>query len=570
MKLLPLPQRLRGLRAQLLLWTILPLTLVLIAIAFTGVYSHQHSMRSLIEDRDRVLAQVYAAQVEEILHRRSDALRILSFHTDPLQYVGEDVSLLFDGGIAIFSPTARLIAAWPSDEGWAARLPRLISLASGQDMMTEPRFSPLFDDSALEEPTLLVAVRRRGKDEILAGAVSLSHLGLDALLTQTAVGQHGGMIYLIDQDGVIQVHPDAAHCGTDATGHSGIRQALATPTGSTECLSPGGKRMIVSYATVGPIGWHVIVEEPWEAVTAPVLRYSQAVPFIATAAALISLLALYFTARYVARPLQILSAQAGHVTWGDFSSIGEPVGGVQEIEDLRQALEEMAGRIKDHEDGMRDYIAAITQGQESERTRLARELHDDTAQALIALGQRLEMARRALGRGNVSRGGELLVEAKRLAAEALEGVRRFSRDLRPVYLDDLGFVPALEMLVRDLNQTRQVEARFEVTGEARRLDPSLELAAYRIVQEALNNALQHAAARRVYLRVAFDPDMLTITVEDDGIGFTVPEHPGELTREGHFGLVGMIERAILFGGRLRVNSSPGQGTALIVQFPLAS
>jgi signal transduction histidine kinase len=290
------------------------------------------------------------------------------------------------------------------------------------------------------------------------------------------------------------------------------------------------------------------------------------------------LLTLYYGIRSIVQPLRALGQRAERVAWGDFdgAGIGTPVGGVREIEDLRCTLDQMARRVQSYQIGMHDYIAAITQGQEDERKRLARELHDDTVQALIALGQRVEMAQKALP-GDPQRAAERLATARGMIAESLEGVRRFSRDLRPTYLDDLGLVPALEMLARsdatdgggEAGSSQRQGPVIELTtvGPVRRLSPDMELAAYRIVQEALNNVIRHAQAAHAWVEVHFDVDHLVLVVRDDGQGFEVPRLPDDLARRGHFGLMGIQERALLYGGQVIVRSSPGEGTTLQARLP---
>jgi len=141
--------------------------------------------------------------------------------------------------------------------------------------------------------------------------------------------------------------------------------------------------------------------------------------------------------------------------------------------------------------------------------------------------------------------------------------------LRPIYLEDLGFLPALRMLVQQSAERTTAQARLEMEkeGTVRRLAPEVELAAYRIAQEALNNALQHAHAQNIVVRVRCDPEGLTLSVVDDGVGFTLPQRPDLLTRAGHFGLVGMQERAAQLGGILRVHTAPGEGTRVTVRLP---
>jgi signal transduction histidine kinase len=325
--------------------------------------------------------------------------------------------------------------------------------------------------------------------------------------------------------------------------------------------------MLLSYAAVGDTGWRVVIEEPWEDLTDPILRLPGLIPFVATVAGIVAALALIFGTRTIMLPLERLARAAGRVSWGDLSAIAEPVVGVEEIEDLQRALQEMAGRIQSYQEGMRDYLGAITEAQENERSRLARELHDETVQSIVALNQRLEMAQRALERGEKETARELIEQMRHLSNETMEEVRRFSRDLRPLYLEDLGFVPALEMLSQEADRQGNHAVQVRIEGTVRRLPPDRELALYRIAQEALNNAVRHAQADHVWLTLRFDTAGVTLSVADDGKGFHVPEHPDELTHQGHFGLLGMRERALLAGGKLRINSTPTQGTTITVQIP---
>ena len=326
--------------------------------------------------------------------------------------------------------------------------------------------------------------------------------------------------------------------------------------------------MTLAYAPVGfgDLGWQVIIEQPWDEVVGPVLRYSQFMPLVVGLAVIVSLLTLYYGIWAIVRPLQALGQRAERLAWGDFGAISTPVGGVEEIEDLRRALDQVARRIESYQRGMHDYIAAITQAQEEERRRLARELHDDTAQTLIALRQQVEMARK-LQAADPDRAGERLDQVRVMLAEALDGVRRFSRDLRPAYLEDLGFVPALQMMSTEADRQESLSVDFAVSGPQRRLPHDLELAAYRIVQEALNNVTQHAGAGQAWVEVRFEEEHLILSVRDDGQGFDAPDLPDTLAREGHFGLMGIQERALLYGGHLTLRSAPGEGSEVRVQLP---
>jgi len=246
--------------------------------------------------------------------------------------------------------------------------------------------------------------------------------------------------------------------------------------------------------------------------------------------------------------------------------IESPVGGIAEIRSLQDGLIQMARKLKAAQQRLRDYAAAILRSQEDERARLARELHDETVQALIALDQRVQMVERALARDPQAAAGKL-AELRTMTATTLDDVRRVIRALRPIYLDDLGLLPALEMLTQTIGREGGLTATFEVEGEPRRLMPERELALYRIVQEALHNVARHARAKHVLVKLKYD-HTLCVSVTDDGIGFDLPDRVDAMTDLGHFGLVGMRERAEVVGARLEIRSVPGEGTTVELYLPL--
>jgi two-component system sensor histidine kinase UhpB len=209
---------------------------------------------------------------------------------------------------------------------------------------------------------------------------------------------------------------------------------------------------------------------------------------------------------------------------------------------------------------LRDYLGAVNRAQEEERARLARELHDETVQSLIALGHKAQMAQRLLAR-DPEGVKDRINDLRQMIAQAIEEVRRFSRALHPHYLEELGLIAALETLTRD------AKAEFVVTGTLPRLSPDCELAVYRIAQEAVNNALRHAHAACIRVELAAEQTRVSLRVSDDGIGFHVPTNFTDLTRTGHFGLIGMRERAALANGSLAVKSTIKNGT--VITFELA-
>jgi signal transduction histidine kinase len=177
---------------------------------------------------------------------------------------------------------------------------------------------------------------------------------------------------------------------------------------------------------------------------------------------------------------------------------------------------------------------------------------------LIALNQRIQLVQ--MQQPETAQ----LNEMQEMVAGLIADLRRLIHALRPIYLEDLGLVPALQVLTQEVGEGAGLEIAFESTGRPRRLEPEVELALYRIAQEALSNVVRHAGASTAEMSLAFRPETVTLTVGDNGIGFGVPESPAELAPQGHFGLLGIHERAELIGARLALDSQPGKGTRLEV------
>lgn len=151
---------------------------------------------------------------------------------------------------------------------------------------------------------------------------------------------------------------------------------------------------MIAYSPIQPTGWALITEEAWEAVVSPSLKITQMAPLILVPAFLLAIFALWFGARKIVQPLQQLESKAAAVAWGDYETIKEPVGGISEINQLQNELREMACKMQSAQDGLRDYIRAITSAQEEEHNRLVpARLQGDTIQAVIALKQRVHLAK---------------------------------------------------------------------------------------------------------------------------------------------------------------------------------
>lgn len=217
-------------------------------------------------------------------------------------------------------------------------------------------------------------------------------------------------------------------------------------------------------------------------------------------------------------------------------------------------------------EAMRSYTRQILTAQEEERKRIARELHDDTAQSLVALSRQLDALLSATD-GDPERTKQRLLALRQITAQISQDLRRFSQDLRPSTLDDLGLLPTLEAVTTRMSTDDHIEADLEVSGEKRRLSPEVELVLFRITQEALTNIRKHSGATKVVTTVEFGDGVVRIKVTDNGRGFTVPARTDDLVETGKLGLTGMLERAHLAGGAVEVHSQPGTGTTVVAEIP---
>ncbi len=239
----------------------------------------------------------------------------------------------------------------------------------------------------------------------------------------------------------------------------------------------------------------------------------------------------------------------------------------QQVSDHTRELERLNQELRDKENVRGQLLVKVIMAQEEERKRIARDLHDQLGQALSALTMGMEAVEHGLPS---SQDGlrERLAHAKALATHALEQTHELILDLRPVALDDLGLVAAVRQHAEQHLGPRGVDVQVSQQGPPRRLKPELEIALFRIVQEAINNIACHANAQHVQVAFEFSEARVQVSVQDDGCGFDLARVPSP-SGDG-FGLLGMQERAALVEGTCTIESQPGQGTRVVVALPTQS
>ncbi len=209
----------------------------------------------------------------------------------------------------------------------------------------------------------------------------------------------------------------------------------------------------------------------------------------------------------------------------------------------------------------------IILAQEEERKRIAREMHDGPAQSMANLILRTEIAERMLARGETDVVREELAGLKSQVRVELEEVRNIIYNLRPMALDDLGLTPTIRKLTQDFEEKQRVRTRFEVKGRERRLTSGMEVALFRMVQEALTNIVKHAQATHVQVELSFGASSVKMVVQDNGVGFDTRKMEERGSREEHFGLVGMQERVELLEGSCTIESDRQKGTRVTIEVP---
>jgi len=230
------------------------------------------------------------------------------------------------------------------------------------------------------------------------------------------------------------------------------------------------------------------------------------------------------------------------------------------LEALQQVQLELVAREKMRRELLQHTVLA----QEEERSRIARELHDETAQILTAFTLNLAALKDLMPAA--PRVEELLGRLQRLSHKMSEGIYRLVHDLRPAQLDDLGLVAALQHIAEDEVNRTGVKVSLDIQGAKRRLDRLAETVLFRVTQEALTNVARHAGTAQAQIQLLFLPEQIILRICDQGLGFKVEELP--VQRRG-WGLVGMRERVESIGGEFRIQSFPNQGTELEILLPVS-
>lgn len=372
-------------------------------------------------------------------------------------------------------------------------------------------------------------------------------------------------ILLLDADGSPLVESYAAYADPDVISAAPVHAApddiahIDYPWGGvlehTTPLSEGGRALRLGLSEKN-------IVETVNTVTIQIVSITLVMVGIGLAAA-------FFLTWILTQPILSLVDATQAVAAGDFSQ-RVPRWANDEIGELASAFNAMTSALEeaDRERGEREalrekYIRGVIQAQEEERKRIARELHDSTSQSLTSLLVGLTALENAPDPAAQS---TQIKDIRQVVSSTLEEVHSLAWQLRPSVLDDHGLLDALQRYIGDYQRRYNITVDFAVHGLEERLPLALETGVYRMVQEGLTNVARHARARNASVLIDRRKGGLRVIIEDDGVGFDPSiAQRGELS----FGLQGIHERAQLFGGKLTIESGPGQGASLFIEIPLA-
>lgn len=556
---------------QLFVVITFPVAALLLLVAFGSQSLHRQAMRNLVGDRDLRTVQVAAASIDQQIFELTSTLQVLSrdlkTNTDfsDLILTTAEITAIFDGGLALFTREGKYIRSVGAAFNWETPSPEIkLFLKSLNDSTSPFLFSNQSASGNDSNPYILVG-KMTDTGDMLAGAFSPNQLIQNAI-GSLADSSHTTILVTAPVEGgeSFEIIYQSRSLNTDQNGldHPGIRESLNGESGTDFFQTDEGEH-VIAFAPIPSLGWGLISEEAWENIASPYLNTTQYAPLMIVPVFLLSLLVIWFGASRIVSPLQKLEKQAALLAEGDFEAIQTSVGGIGEIQTVQSELIEMAAKLKAAQQNLRSYIGAMTEGIENERRSLAREIHDDTIQSLIALNQRIQI----LMMKTPDTQKEDLEELLRLMKQTMENLRRMIRGLRPIYLEDLGLLTSLEMLVQEMEESAQIPIHFSTTGEERRLASQVEMSFYRMAQESLNNVLHHADAKQAWVTLGFGETELTLQIRDDGKGFVVPKNSAEFPVQGHFGLLGLKERAELIHAELQITSTLGKGTLIFIRLP---
>lgn len=571
-------------RGQLVWAVIFPLiafgliTILVITGALTNV------AQNLILQRNTSTAQVAADHAYIVVNSFITSLKTAAQQVGPanpqadLSQQAPDLKL-FSGGVALIDSSGKGVAATPNHPELVGRDFKSLNpdIAAGLQSLLNNQAAQTFALSAGTQngrSLLYVVVPETWANKKPAALLGIyspdysSEFQLAVLPSQPQIPSDSHFL-LLDTAGNL-IGYDGQNLTQQDFSQAGPIRALIQQHQPASILAESvsaRQQLIISYAPVGILGWGIVLEEPWQSVIAPAAYYEGALGILLALGIALAVIMLSISIQRVIRPLADLSNQADQLGPG---SIFHPIeeSGPVEVRALFHAFNQMVIRLAEQQSALRQYAEKALLSQEEERQRISHELHDETVQDLVGLVQRVDLCRDEIDT-DPALARRRLDELSGLAEQALDDLRRISNALRPPVLQDLGLATAVQSLCDDFTQHMPgLRCNYEIHGEEGRLPPELELAIFRVIQEALSNIRRHShSTSQVDVTLEIKEPTTVAKVRNNGPSFPVQDVQ-TLVREGHLGLAGMYERARLFNGEISITSIQGEGTTITLSLPV--
>ncbi len=601
-----------NLMTRVILLVTVGLLIMFAGLAFLSLQAVQQSTDRTLQER-LLVARISASRVDDLLQQKIAILKTITAEAamDPdhasseaitaaLRLVSQAIGdfaqyvALVDrrGKVVWTEPYIRdLIGADLSPNRYVARV-----FTEGQ-----PVVSGYFAPENIEPTAAIIVPNQKGNgaaDGVVIVAVNLKHPSITHLLGPLGIGEQG-YAEIVDEEGFPLVSTSEEeswqNCRYGDRFATLIKDKGMTVGRCHDCHTTSAyqhrQNGVMAFASISTAPWGIVVQQHEREAFAYSETLQRNLLILGAIALSITLIIAWLLTRSVVNPIHTLIAACQRITAGDLTQPIPRVGGAEvsilarsfdrmrerlneslhEIQEwnleLEHRVEQRSRELDGAEQGRRELLRKLVVAQEEERRGLARELHDETSQALTALVVGLETATTAPA-ASVAEMKDRLIPIKEMATEMLREIQRIIHDLRPAILDDLGFVQAIDWYAEHRLKPAGIQPVLEIVGAEKRLSSEVETVVFRIAQEAINNIARHAHAENVSITLDFSDSFIALEVEDDGQGFDVSAVAARAKTSPSFGLPGIRERAALFGGTAAIESRLGQGTRVAVKIPL--
>ncbi|MEW6141762.1 MAG: ATP-binding protein [Chloroflexota bacterium] len=595
-----------GLQGRLFSLVMAAMVLMLLSLGIFGTLSVKERVDDILQQQLR-LAETTAGHVQYVLQDALENLNEVGLTLASGQYTDSELKGMvhdlylqtpFSGGILLLDESGRLVLSEPSR-------PNLPPDMTGYSHIREaiatrrPVVSGYYRLEPTGEPLVSVAMpwARGGRlGGMVVGNIDLTSPSFQSAIQLPTLGSSGEYADLVDSRGVIIASTKRERVLQESKQGEEFAALIArqeTERRIVEGAASSGAEIVAFFPLsrfVFLVPWGVAVRQLESEALVPAQTLQRQFYLVGISILVVGLIFTWGLARSIVRPVVQLTDSARKIAAGRFND-PVPVPGEGELGELarnfdimRQQLRASLERIQqwnwELEQTVRErtreleeahamegeLLHRVITAQEDERRRIARELHDETSQALTALVVSLDTASMTVNLDEKLK--SRLAFMKSVTVGLLDSVRQMIYDLRPALLDDLGLVPALKWYAEQRLKPLGVRVRVESSGSDQRLPPQVETSLFRVVQEAITNIAKHAEAENVVLSIECGTSEVAVDVEDDGKGFDPLEVAKPSEKGQGLGLLGMKERVSLLNGKFSIDSRPGGGTAIKVRVPV--